>query len=195
MGIGTKISSLSCVLLLFVTAAQGADPGDREQIHAFSESSFITGIGTGKIPEGNYQPLLLILHLGMDAQKYFPTLRKNRGHLSFILEPQVNLVAMPDENYEFGLGMGMQYRYPLTAKLSGYLLGSTGPHYISVITATQANGFIFANTLGGGLYYFLGNDSALNLGYRWRHLSNADLALPNGGINVNFITLGYSFFF
>ncbi|MCE5265151.1 MAG: acyloxyacyl hydrolase [Deltaproteobacteria bacterium] len=36
---------------------------------------------------------------------------------------------------------------------------------------------------------------AHNLGYRYRHISNADLRQPNGGINGHIGHLGLSFFF
>ena len=55
------------------------------------------------------------------------------------------------------------------------------------IRAAKESAFIF--------YYFLSENSAMNIGYRWRHLSNAKLNMPNDGINTNFITFGYAAFF
>src|SRR3989304_4482082 len=114
---------------------------------------------------------------------------------SFFIETQFNPSHNPDENFEFGVTPGLQYRYPFTEKLSGYLLVSAGPHYMSLVTREQENGFIFSDTIGGGLYYFLKENFALNLGYRFRHMSNSGLAKPNDGINTNFITFGYAAFF
>jgi hypothetical protein len=159
------------------------------------ESEFIGGIGTGKIPEGNYQPVLMILHLGVELKKYFPRLEKHRGSLSCFLETQFNPVTNPDANLEVGFSPGIQYRYPVTEKLAAYLLLSAGPHYISIVTSRQNNGFLFSDTIGGGFYYSLSGNSSITLGWRWRHLSNAGLKMPNGGINTNFITLGYAVFF
>jgi len=161
----------------------------------FTEMAIITGFGTGSIPEGNYQPILLIGHFGIDLKKYFRKLENHRGTFSFFLEPQFNTVVNPATDFEFGIGLGFQYMYPITEKLSAYIMGSTGPHYISVVTTEQANGFLFSNAVGAGLYYYLTNNSAINVGYRFRHVSNADLATPNGGINTNFAIIGYSVFF
>jgi len=161
----------------------------------FTEMAIITGLGASNIPEGNYQPILLIGHLGIDLKRYFQKLENHRGIFSFFLEPQFNTVVNPTRDFEFGIGIGVQYLYPLTDKLSTYVMGSIGPHYISVVTRREANGFIWSDFIGAGLYYYLTKDSAINAGYRFRHLSNADFAMPNGGINTNFATIGYSVFF
>ena len=93
------------------------------------------------------------------------------------------------------MGIGLKYMYPVTDRISPYIMGSVGPHYISVQTEKQASGFIFADTIGAGIYYFLDRKSALNIGYRFRHVSNADLKSPNGGIDTQIGTIGYSVFF
>ena len=161
----------------------------------FTESGFVTGIGSGAITEGQYRPVLLIWHLAKDLKPYFSSLENHRGTLSAIFEPQVNPVFSPRTDFEAGIGLGFNYRYPVTEKLSPYAMASVGPHYISVQTENQANGFIFADTVGAGFYYFLTQKSAIDFGYRLRHMSNAGMKTPNGGINAQFGTVGYSVFF
>ena len=117
------------------------------------------------------------------------------GSLSIHLEPQFNPVIAPETDFEFGIGLGVQYTHPLTDRLSAYISGSAGPHYISVVTRDQANGFIFSSAIGAGLYFFITKNSALSLGYRLRHLSNAGFTTPNQGINSHFGVIGYSVFF
>jgi hypothetical protein len=161
----------------------------------FTEMGFISGFGSGNIPEGTYQPILLIGHFGVDLKRYFSGLKNHSGTLSVFLEPQINPVVNPQTDFELGIGIGLQYMYPIMGKLSVYALGSIGPHYISVVTTKQASGFIFANTIGAGFYYYLTKYSAINVGYRLRHMSNANLADPNGGIDTNSGVIGYSVFF
>ena len=161
----------------------------------FTEIGFIGGFGSGNLPEGTYQPILLIGHFGVDMRRYFQGLKDHRGTLSVFLEPQFDPVFRPQTDYEAGVGIGLQYQYPIDDKVSFYILGSTGPHYISVVTSQQAAGFVFADTLGGGFYYYLSKKSAINFGYRLRHLSNMNIQYPNLGINTNFGVLGYSVFF
>ena len=161
----------------------------------FTEMGFIAGFGNGSIPEGSYQPVFLIGHFGVDLKRYFSGLKNHSGTLSVFLEPQINPVVNPQTDFELGIGIGLQYTHPIIGNLSVYALGSAGPHYISVVTTKQASGFIFADTIGAGFYYYLTKDSAINVGYRFRHMSNANLADPNGGIDTNSGVIGYSVFF
>ncbi|MDO8724275.1 MAG: acyloxyacyl hydrolase [Syntrophales bacterium] len=195
MRIACSLLPLLCLIIVLPPPFLHAAAPDHRQAGTYKESAFISGIGSGKITEGDYQPVLLMWHLGMDLKKSLPRLEKHRGSLSFFIETQFNPSHNPDANFEFGISPGFQYRYPFTEKLSGYLLVSVGPHYMSLVTRDQENGFIFSDAIGGGLYYFLNENFALNLGYRFRHMSNTGLTQPNGGINTNFITFGYAAFF
>lgn len=189
---------LACILVFSAGMAMGSDEGTSSAssfTRLFSESAFITGFGSDSIPEGDYQTVLLIWHLGINLDHVFPALKSHRGKLTFFLEPQFNPVVNPTDDYEFGVGVGFQYQYPILEKLSLYALGSVGPHYISVVTDDQANGFVFSDTVGAGLYFQLTDRSAINVGYRFRHLSNADAAEPNFGIDSHFGVIGYSVFF
>jgi lipid A 3-O-deacylase len=190
---------IGAVLLLAaipgVTSAAEETGAAKQTNHGWiSEAGFISGYGNASIDEGSYKTLLLIAHIGADINRFIPALRHHRGVLSFFLEPQFNPVLKPSEN-EFGLGIGLQYTYPLTESIAPYFLLVTGPHYISVDTTTQAEGFSFSNAAGIGLYVSLTKNIALNCGYRIRHVSNADLKQPNSGINSHIGLLGVSFFF
>jgi lipid A 3-O-deacylase len=163
--------------------------------HVFSESGVFIGCGTGKISEGHYDPVLLIWHLGYDLGKVFNGLNDGQGKLSFYVEPQINPVFHSETNFECGVGFGLKYMHPLTENVSAYLMFSVGPHYISVVTADQANGFLFSDTLGAGISFFLTNKSMVSVEYRFRHMSNADLKSPNVGIENHFGLIGYSILF
>ncbi len=189
------IVSVLILLANYAYCAEDEQKGSRAGSRFFTEMGFITGFGSGSLPEGNYQPVFLIGHFGVDLKRYFPGLKNHSGTLSVFLEPQINPVVNPQTDFEFGIGIGLQYMHPVIGNLSVYVLGSVGPHYISVVTSKQANGFIFADTIGGGFYYYLTKDSAINVGYRFRHMSNANLADPNGGIDTSSGVVGYSVFF
>lgn len=192
------ILSISFLIIFSTGMAMAADDNSSTTPAAnrlFSESGLLTGFGTGDIEEGHYQTVLLIWHLGINMDRVFPSLKTHKGKLTFYLEPQINPVVEPESDFEFGVGLGFQYQYPFTEKLSAYILGSVGPHYISVVTDDQANGFTFSDTVGAGIYYHLTQNSAINVGYRFRHLSNAGIQKPNGGIESHFGVIGYSVFF
>jgi len=185
------------VIICFANYAycEEAQKEGRTSDRFFTEMGFIAGFGNGSIPEGSYQPVFLIGHFGVDLKRYFSGLENHSGTLSMFLEPQINPVVNPQTDLEVGVGIGLQYLHPIVGNLSAYALGSVGPHYITVVTTKEANGFIFADTLGAGFYCYLTKDSAINVGYRFRHMSNANCASPNGGINTNSGVIGYSVFF
>lgn len=62
-------------------------------------------------------------------------------------------------------------------------------------TLEQSTQYNFLPQAGAGLIYFLKPDLGLNLGYRYRHLSNSSLKRSNKGINVDMILAGLSLYY
>ena len=168
------------------------EPASDRLLH---EVGFFVGYGKGNINEGSYEPILLVIRLGYDMRRIFPILSRHNGTLSVYIEPKINPVISPENDIEFGIGVGVKYMYHCTEQLAAYIFGSVGPHYVTVVTRDQANGFIFSDTIGCGVSWFLNEKSAINLEYRWRHISNADLKMPNNGIDTHIGMIGYSLFF
>ena len=185
------------VSLLLLSAAEAARSADEKpapriaQDSLFSEVGLITGFGYSTVTEGDYLPVPVILHLGVDMKRWFPSLQGSRGVLTVFLEPQVNAVFGADTGIEAGLGIGLKYRYPLNEAFSVYGLYSTGFVFITPYTVDQANGFNFANAAGAGLNVRVMHGASLDLGVRFRHVSNADLRDPNCGIDSYFGTIGF----
>lgn len=186
---------LAWVFLLFPTAAAfSADEKPSPWLSKdgfFTEAGFITGIGYGTVTEGNYLPVPLIVHLGTDTKRWFPSLREHRGILTAFMEPQFNLVTGKDCDVEGGVAFGMKYRYPVTDVLSLYGLVSLGILYITVTTVDQVNGFNFVDAIGVGVNYAIMPGAALDLGFRLRHVSNANFRDPNNGIDTYMGTIGF----
>ena len=194
----TELAGLIMVIILLspVYSAAGTTDVNSCNSRLLTESGIIIGWGTGDIAESkHYEQVLLIWHLGCDLKRFIPELEDHQGTLSLYIEPQINPVFNPETDIEVGVGVGLKYMHPVTEKISAYAFGSTGPHYITVKTNEQANGFIFSDTIGAGIAFFLTEKSSLNLEYRFRHISNAGLVKPNGGIDNHFGTVGYSVFF
>lgn len=183
-------------LMFLVTAVPlHAFEGSLQNQSFFKEVGLITGYGRAKMTEGQYETVPVILHFGIDLSRYLPGLRGHRGLLTAYFEPQFNPVIHPGNDLEFGLGVGLQYQYPVATFLSLYANASTGPHYVTVDTTDQADGFIFANYVGAGGYFFLNKNTAVNAGYKFRHMSNARTREPNGGLDSHFGVIGVSFFY
>ena len=194
------ISSSKIFIFLFMLLLQlSMIPSSYGGNKYIAEKGFLTGYGYGRVGGSHrqYRPLLFIFHLGLDAHKLIPSLIPNaHKRLTFYLEPQYNKVIRPGSNYEFGLGFGLEYRFKLINNImDGYILAGSGLHYISFDSNCQTRGFNFNDNLGAGLYIYLYKHSAINLGYRFRHISNADTRKPNEGINSYLLMLGYSVFF
>jgi len=185
------------VALMLLTAAPGtraADDAPSPVLHRdgfFTEVGFLTGFGYGTVTEGDYLPVPLIVHLGADMRRWFPSLTGNRGVLTVFLEPQVNPVFGHDTSFEAGAGIGLKYRYPLTDALSVYGLVTTGFLFITGDTVDQADGFNFSHAVGVGVNLAIMPGAALDLGFRARHVSNAGLREPNSGIDTYFGTIGF----
>jgi len=186
---------LAWVFLLFTTAAAfSANEKPSPWLSKdgfFTEAGFITGIGYGTVTEGNYLPVPLIVHLGTDTKRWFPSLREHRGILTAFMEPQFNFVTGKDCDVEGGVAFGMKYRYPVNDVLSLYGLVSLGILYITVTTVDQVNGFNFVDAIGVGVNYAIMPGAALDLGFRLRHVSNANFRDPNNGIDTYMGTIGF----
>jgi lipid A 3-O-deacylase len=162
----------------------------------FSELGFYTGVGYGDVVEGPYIPIFFIVHMGIDMKRWFPSLQGHRGTLSLFFEPQFGVAATQKQNgVEFGVGVGLKYAYPIVDSYSVYILGSVGPHVMTLETQDQANGFIFNDTIGVGMEFKISPGSAIDIQCRLRHLSNAGTREPNYGIENLIGLIGYSLFF
>lgn len=161
------------------------------------ESGILTGVGSGNLRnQDDYMPLPIIWHIGYDFR---PVLERidlmPKGIVELYLEPQINPVASPSVNVEFGLGIGFHIIFSSSSKITPYLTFGSGFIYITQSTEEQSTKYNFQDQIGGGIYYFLNKKSALNLGYRLRHISNAGIKHPNSGIDTHIAEIGYSVFF
>lgn len=176
--------------------AQNPDIPTPKEKPLLRESGFIAGFGNKWIDQGQkVETMPMIWRYGLDAKELLPALKCLKGDWSIVLEPQICPIIKPDKEIEFGIGVGIQYAYALSKKCHPYLFAVIGPHFITAGTEDQTMGFIFSESVGAGVYLFLNQRTALNLGYRYRHLSNAGLAYPNGGINHHIGVVGFSCFY
>lgn len=94
-------------------------------------------------------------------------------------------------NYEFGGNLGVSYLFVNSRKLRMNASIGSGPHFITINTRKQARGFIFSDNFEIGSSYNLYKiKSTIVLKLRYRHISNAGLNEPNGGIDNLFIVGG-----
>jgi hypothetical protein len=143
------------------------------------------------LPEGYaYRPLLLAHY------QRFPLIRtaKNVG-LAIDIGPQIGMAYTDKFNFELGLFVYLNLGIALTDWDMISLLAGAGPHYISVETERQAKGFIFSDNflLAYRRKLLLGREPfEISVYSGFRHISNASLKQPNGGIDNIMIGLGFA---
>lgn len=160
------------------------------QIPVFPQTGYFmqAGFNDRPLPEGvNYNPVIF------SAVYRKPLTRKNKRWVTAVdIQPQIGWASSLSTygyNFEFGINVGFSELLHLG---KGHYLVATigsGPHYTNVATSRQATGFIFSDNwllnysfpmkITGKLV-----DVSFILGFR--HISNAGLKSPNGGLN-NFI--------
>lgn len=120
-----------------------------------------------------------------------------KGDFLLGFEPFVDLLTEYKTGVTVGAGLTAKYVHPLTEDLSAYVEIASGPSYLSVETIEQGeDGFNFLNQGGAGLRYAISAERSIDLGYRFRHLSHADIrGKPNGGIDTQAVIVGYTFHF
>ncbi|MCM8824054.1 MAG: acyloxyacyl hydrolase [Candidatus Omnitrophica bacterium] len=161
------------------------------------EFGIIFGFARGDlINKEDYEIIPTILRLGFDFK---PILEKfnfsPQGLSEFLFEPFINPIISPDSNVEVGCSFLGKYAHPIHRKVYLFFEGGVGLIYITQHTNEQSTQFNFIPQIGGGINYLFQNNLAFNVGYRYRHLSNASIRHPNKGINIDMLLIGLSLFF
>ncbi len=184
------ICSILFVVLLFTGKLNAQD---FSYINSKS-SGFL--IGTSYVDEhlpggSNYHPIKLIYNYSIPLLKN-DVCRKSNLFLQF--EPQFNPVIVTNSKnaFEFGVNIGFLYHLSLNDKSMFFGGIGSGPHYISVETSLQANGFIFSDNFIIGYRQLINTKNSIefNIQTRFRHISNAGIKEPNLGIDNFFLLIG-----
>ena len=134
----------------------------------------------------HYDVLLLQLNY------YLTLFARESFSIEVIPKPQFNITGYKVTNnssketsgFEFGLNVGFAARKIFcNGGTAAYLLIGSGPHYVSGVPERQAKGFIFSDNIITGLDIKLSDKVRLDLAGGVRHISNAGLKRPNGGVN------------
>jgi lipid A 3-O-deacylase len=118
-----------------------------------------------------------------------------KGLLEFLCEPYIGYNLQPKDNMEFGLAFFIKYGFPLTERLYPFIEVGTGPYYMTWSTNGQSTQYNFDSQGGLGILYFLESHWAVNTACRFRHVSNAAIKKPNGGIESLVYLIGFSYYY
>lgn len=110
---------------------------------------------------------------------------KESGEAAAIL--RTKYMVLKDIN-EYVLNLGLIYRYNLTSKSNIYTYLNAGPMYIDTDTERLKKGFAFSDIFSLGYNYRM-NHISFDAKMLVRHVSNANLQVPNLGLN----SIGFEF--
>ena len=163
----------------------------QDSLHRFKSAGGITGFGFGENTDTRYQPIYFAGDFSWQFDK-----KVKKDFLAWYAEPQFNLVLTDHPtDIEYGVNLGLRNYIRINPGFYLYQMIGSGPHYISADVERQAKGFIFSDNLAVGAYTRLNSKNLfLNLQFRLRHISNAGLQHPNGGINTFNILVGLAHF-
>ncbi|ALA58858.1 acyloxyacyl hydrolase [Nitrospira moscoviensis] len=98
-----------------------------------------------------------------------------------------------------GVGFTPKIKYMFAAldRVRPYVEFAGGPFWTDLggRIPEESSQFNFVLTAGVGLSYFITSQTALNVGYRFHHISNAGTRYPNLGLNASLPFGGFSFYF
>lgn len=150
-------------------------------------------------------------------QLYYPLKHEGRFRYELLVQPEINIAKHQLHNYffvtpdepdylakralftqrrtftEYVLNVGFLVRKPIYHKLDAYALLSVGPSIINKASERLAKGFAFSDNFALGLNYDITNHFTVDFRGVLRHVSNADLQLPNGGYNTLNFEIGVYF--
>lgn len=107
------------------------------------------------------------------------------------LEKREEFIKIKQLN-EYVLNLGFLARYKLLNSFSTYILGSVGPMYSDTNTERMNAGFAFSDIIALGLSYQI-KAIFIDFRYSMRHVSNANLSLPNNGYNSMNFEFGFAY--
>ncbi len=195
------MSKLSLYLLLFFTlicSPLRAEADDTSFIReAGSEYSFLTGYGITHRGFGDtrtqVQTFDAILRYGR-----FLSGELGEGWYRFRHELLLELprhVALDQSGRIMTGGYALGYfKFTAPREFTPYVFAGGGVLYVDTGLPTMGSRLDFSYQAGTGIQYFIAKDTALNLEYRYHHVSNANTATPNEPLNSSKILVGISIF-
>ena len=120
-----------------------------------------------------------------------------RGQVSLGAEMVYIQFQEPFVTHGVGFAPKIKYTFVALDRLRPYVEFAGGPFWTDLAgkIPEESSRFNFILTAGFGISYFLTNQVALNVGYRFQHISNAGTHYPNLGLNASLPFGGFSFYF
>lgn len=118
-----------------------------------------------------------------------------RGGLEFLTEPSAIITADKPRILSGGIAALLKYNFYTGTRLMPFVEGGAGLMVSTNRLEGQGSSFNFTPQGGAGFHYFIRPEWAFTFAYRFWHASNAGIADPNRGVNVNTFFVGLAYFF
>lgn len=192
-----SIRLFALILLIAITLPYSAK-AESVITSSKGEWGILTGYGTSHIGFGEtvsqVQTWDAILRAGFFLSDEIGTGSWYQGRHEILLELPYHLAVDHGGRSMVGAyGLG-HWRFTSFDTLAPYVFAGGGPLFVDLGLASMGTKMCFSYQAGTGLQYFFDKQAALNLEYRYHHISNAGTAIPNEPINSSKILLGVSFF-
>jgi opacity protein-like surface antigen len=120
-----------------------------------------------------------------------------RGQISIGAEMVYIQFQEPILTHGIGFTPKIKYTFVALNRFRPYVEFAGGPFWTDLAgkIPEESSEFNFIVTAGIGFSYFLTSQTAVNIGYRFHHISNAGTQYPNLGLNSSLPYGGFSFYF
>jgi hypothetical protein len=166
---------------------------------AKGEFGFLAGFGSSHVGFGEtrheVQTLDAILRAGFFLSDEVGIGNWYQGRHELLLELPYHLAVNYGGRSMVGGYMLGHWRFTSMDKVVPYVLAGGGPLFVDLGLPTMGTKLCFSYQGGTGLQYFIDSKTALNVEYRYHHISNAGTAKPNEPINSNKILVGVSVYY
>ena len=187
---------------VFVPSTNWEGPGGRHEFGAWWGLSLMTGHIWGSAKDDKYMPVVL---------RYSYEFHRHKDQWAVRYSPELTAVAMldwlnPDPKADrfsqrtrvYGSGIspvGFQWDFLPLKRIQPFFSTNGGMVYFSdVVLSPQGSQFMYTMDYGAGINFFRHGNQALTIGYRYQHLSNANISLHNPGTDANTFYVGISRF-
>jgi opacity protein-like surface antigen len=191
--------TLPLIFALIVLLYSPAARGENVVSTAKGEFSFLTGYGSSFVGFGTtrhqVQTLDAIIRAGFFLSEDVGKGRWYQGRHELLLELPYHMAINYGGRSMVGGYMLGHWRFTALDGMTPYVLAGGGPLFVDLGLPTMGTKLCFSYQGGTGLQYFIDRKTALNVEYRYHHISNAGTASPNEPINSNKILMGVSVYY
>jgi opacity protein-like surface antigen len=192
-------STIIAVIILIALAFPVHSRADNTASTASGEFGVLTGFGSSFVGFGEtrhqVQTWDAIIRAGFFLSDQIGKGSWYQGRHELVLEIPYHLAVNYGGRSIVGGYMLGHWRFTSLDTIVPYIFAGGGPLFVDLGLPTMGTKLCFSYQGGTGLQYFIDSKTALNVEYRYHHISNAGTAEPNEPINSNKILMGVSWYY